>query len=165
MNPVMYILSDPSLEMSAGKLAAQVAHASVEAYRLSCKHPTTREYDGEVIEDWATLTEKAITNRWRRGGHYAKVVLAAAHLEVAKLYIEDRGFKTALIVDEGRTEIDPLTPTALGVEIVDKDSGHVQDTFSAFKLYRERKPAPPTPPEPKQRWGHDCLGRLFLRTD
>ena len=93
-------------------------------------------------------------NRWRRGGHYAKIVLQADDLQVAERYINDRGFRTVQIIDEGRTEIDPLTPTAIGVEIVDKDAGHVQDTFSAFKLYRERKPTPA--PAPRRSW-KDCF--------
>lgn len=136
MNPVMYILSDPSLEMSPGKLAAQCSHAAVEAYRLSCKR-------GVVTGTWranaAAFEESSIANRWRRGGHYAKIVLQADDLRTAAEYITARGFNCVPIIDEGRTEFDgELTMTAVGVEIVDKDSGHVRDTFSAFKLYRDK---------------------------
>lgn len=125
MNPVQYIVLDPSVGMSPGKLAAQAAHASVEGVRISAKQPHGNPWDSSLV------------NRWYLGGHYAKIVLMSHDLATAQKYIESRGFKTALIIDEGRTEIDPLTPTALGVEIVDKDSPHVAATFSVFKLYKE----------------------------
>jgi peptidyl-tRNA hydrolase len=128
MNPVQYIIANPALRLSAGKLAAQVAHASVEGVRISAKEP------------WGNPWDSSLVNRWYQGGHYAKVVLQSDDLTLAQKYIEGRGFKTALIIDEGRTEIEPLTPTALGVEIVDKDWPHARSTFGDFKLYRELPP-------------------------
>lgn len=109
--------------MSPGKLAAQAAHASVEGVRISAKEP------------WGNPWDASIVNRWYRAGHYAKVVLQTDNLLVAQSYIDSRGFKSMLIIDEGRTEIAPLTPTAIGVEILDKDLPHVRETFSVFKLY------------------------------
>lgn len=135
MNPVMYIvMAHPyTTPMSPGKLAAQSGHAAVEAYRLSCK--------GEG----GNFQESSIANRWRRGGHYTKIVLMDFDLPTALEYIRARGFKAALIIDEGRTEFDNrLTPTAIGVEVVDKDRAHVRETFDAFKLYR-RAPQRPEP--------------------
>lgn len=124
MNPVQYIIADHTLGMSPGKLAAQVAHASVEGVRISAREPNGNPWDASIV------------NRWYRGGSYAKVVLQADDLAIAERYIRDRGFKTALIIDEGRTEFDGrLTPTAIGVEIVDKDLPHVKATFGEFKLY------------------------------
>lgn len=105
--------------MSAGKLAAQVAHGAVRAYEIS---------DKKLIDDW------------NLGQHYTKLVMLARdndHIRNIQKYIEDRGFKTALIIDEGLTEIDPHQPTALGVEIVDKEIDHVLETFSTFELYRD----------------------------
>jgi len=78
--------------------------------------------------------------RWYCGGHYMKLVMEArddAHIRDIKEYLANRGFNSALILDEGHTEVDPITPTALGVEIVDKDLPHVQATFSTFDLYRD----------------------------
>jgi PTH2 family peptidyl-tRNA hydrolase len=123
--PVQYILANPKLELSPGKLAAQVAHASVEGVRISAKEP------------WGNPWDETLVNLWYRGGHYAKIVLQADDLLVAQKYIEARGFKTSLIIDEGRTEIAPMTPTALGVQIVDKASQHVRDTFSGFRLFHQ----------------------------
>lgn len=129
MNPCQYIILDPTLRMSSGKLAAQAAHASVEGVRISAK------------ESWGNPWDCSIVNRWYQGGHYAKIVLGtdgADGLFTAYQYITSRGFKAEMIIDEGRTEFDGgLTPTAIGCEIVDKDSAHVRETFSAFKLYKD----------------------------
>lgn len=124
MKPVMYIFINKGLGMSPGKMAAQAAHAAVEAYRLS--HPD-------------------ILASWYQGGHYTKLVMEARdaeHLRAIKDYIDARGFDTALIIDEGRTEIAPHSVTALGVEVVDKDDEHTAQTFGDFKTYREPKPQP-----------------------
>src|SRR4051794_24157299 len=105
-NYVMYIFLNKGLNMSLGKAAAQAAHAAVEAYAGS---------PSDAVEDW------------RSGGHYAKVVFQAKNENAmikAQRYIEDRGFKTFAIIDEGRTEIEPHSFTALGVEIVDKADRH-----------------------------------------
>lgn len=121
MNPVMYLISNPRVPMSRGKRDAQVAHAAVEAYKLPAHG-----------SQW-------VKHCWdERGRHYAKVSLQTDDLLLAQKYIEDRGFETALILDEGRTEFDAdLTPTFLGVQIVDKDNAHVAATFGTFKLYKE----------------------------
>lgn len=133
MNPVMYLITDPKLGMSRGKFGAQAAHAAVEAYQL-----------GDMFDE----RDEALRNAWYVGGHYTKVVLQADDLYAAKHYIEERGFKCVLIIDEGRTEFGGnLTPTFIGVSLVDKDDLHTQETFSTFKLYKD--PKPPAPPTPK----------------
>lgn len=124
MNPVQYLIADHTLDMSPGKLAAQVAHASVEGLRLNAR------------TEWGNPWDASIVNRWYQGGHYAKIVLQADDLTVAKSYLADRGFESVLIIDEGRTEFGGgLTPTVLGCPVVDKDQPHVRETFGAFKLY------------------------------
>jgi len=105
--------------MSPGKLAAQVAHAAVEAARIS---------DSKMID------------AWNSGGHYTKIILLAedeAQITNIDTYLRERGFRTAPIIDEGRTEIKPFSKTALGVEVVDKAIDHVADTFSSFRTYKE----------------------------
>lgn len=152
MNPVLYIIVDHTVEMSPGKLAAQVAHAAVEGVRLSAPPGSRNPWDASIV------------NRWYQGGHYTKIVLEADDLAVAERYLNDRGFRTALIIDEGRTEFNGvLTPTCIGVQVVDKDQPHVQATFGGFKLYgtaayeawnRKRALLVLDPPErPKRRWG------------
>lgn len=132
MNPVQYIIVDREVgrRMSKGKFGAQTAHASNEGLWAQA------EAAGK-----SNPRDLSIVNRWLRGGHYAKVVLMADNLPTAERYVNDRGFSTALIVDEGRTEFGAeLTPTCFGTGVVDKDSGHVRDTFGQFKLYEDGPP-------------------------
>lgn len=133
MKPVMYIFLNKGLGMSTGKAAAQAAHAAVEAYRLSTNAAESGP-DGERLID-----------AWYKGGHYTKIVLEArdeAQLHTIDRYLRDRGQQTALIIDEGRTEISAFSATALGVAIVDKDDEYVAATFSSFKTYKDLPPEP-----------------------
>lgn len=134
MKPAMYIFVNKGLRMSPGKIAAQAAHAAVEAYNLSL---------GDDYQD--------LVAAWYQGGHYMKLIMEArdeAHLHTIERYLTDRGFQTALIIDEGRTEIDALSATALGVALVDKDDPHTAATFSTFSLFKEPRPPLPEPQEP-----------------
>lgn len=124
----MYIFLNRGLGMSTGKAAAQSAHAAVEAYIKSQQNQRLGE-DGRVLLE-----------EWRLGLHYTKIVLEArdeAHLRNIERYLTDRWFDSALIIDEGRTEIEPMSVTALGVEIVDKDDPHTKATFEHFELYKD----------------------------
>ncbi len=119
MNPVMYIFVNSKAGMSPGKLAAQASHAAVEAYRLS---------------------RNDLIDAWYEGKHYTKLVMDGGdgfQLSVIQMYLSERGFSTDLIIDEGRTEGTYFVPTALGVEIVDKDNRHAAATFESFKTLRE----------------------------
>jgi peptidyl-tRNA hydrolase, PTH2 family len=125
MKPVQYIVANKGLGMSPGKLAAQVAHAAVNAYRLHV--------------DECSL---ALSAEWLMTGH-TKIVLEARdteHLLMVERYLDERGIKTCLIIDEGRTEIAPHTPTALATVIVDKDDPNVQLAFSDLRTYRAPRP-------------------------
>lgn len=87
------------LKMSKGKLAAQVAHASVDAAL-------------KVLKE----NEKSF-KAWKRGG-MKKVVLRVNSLKemiAIKHKAERSGLKTALIQDAGLTELKPGTKTVLGV--------------------------------------------------
>lgn len=122
MTPAMYILVRKDLRMSTGKACAQTAQAAACALRLK--------------------PDANLTNQWFRGGHHMVLVMECRdreHLLDAERYINDRGFQTAMQVDEGHTEVDPITPTCFATEIVDKDWGHARETFSSFKLYRDQE--------------------------
>jgi len=136
IDPAMYIFINDGLGMTKGKIAAQAAHAGVEAYRI-------------------TPPDSNILRLWYKGGHYKKLVMAArdsVHLLTIERYLNDRGFKTALIIDEGMTEIEAHQPTALGVEVLDKNDPHVEASFCAFALLREPKPRPAPEVQSKGRW-------------
>jgi peptidyl-tRNA hydrolase len=124
MKPVMYIFLNKGAGMSTGKSSAQAAHAAVEAFRIS---------DPELVDAWYV------------GGHHTKIVLEARnaeHLITISHYLADRGFSSKTIIDEGRTEVEPHTITALGCAIVDKDDEHTAAAFGGFTLYRDSKPRP-----------------------
>ncbi len=117
INPFMYLFVNKGLGMSPGKMAAQVAHAAVESIFIS---------DPDLVKIWR-FPEK----------HYIKIVLEARnaeHLDTIQKYLEDRKIKTARIIDEGLTELEPHQFTALGVEVVDKNQ--VGKTFESFQLYK-----------------------------
>mgnify|MGYP006279760015 CR=1 FL=1 len=97
MKQVIIVRQD--LKLPKGKLAVQVAHASVEATLRSLKH------------------KKDNVTEWRSEG-MKKVVVKVPdektmlmHLQKAK----DDGLVTALISDAGRTIVEPGTRTCFGI--------------------------------------------------
>jgi len=84
------------LHLPKGKLAAQVAHASVEAVLRS---------------------DKKIVNSWRDTG-MAKIVVKVKDEKELYHYLQlakDAGLVTALITDAGKTTIAPGTTTCCGL--------------------------------------------------
>lgn len=154
MKPAMYIFVNKGLRMSPGKIAAQAGHAATEATLISHPHVPQRDLQPYADEMGVTPEVESLSklwDAWRTGLHYVKYVMEARdneHLLCIERYLKERGFRTALIIDEGHTEIEPIQPTALGVALVDKDDEHTAATFSSFKLYREPRPADPSKPAP-----------------
>lgn len=102
------------LKLSPGKLAVQVAHASVDCALKASKR------DAKTFD------------RWHRGGQKKVVVRAEglADLHQLKSEAESLGLTTALISDAGLTEVPPGTVTVLGVgpgpnTDVDRVTGHL----------------------------------------
>ena len=106
------ILVRKDLKLPKGKMAAQSAHAALDAALKS---------DKRVMQDW--LSE---------GGK--KIVLAVAdekellkHFSVAK----DAGLPASLIIDAGHTVVAPLTKTCAGIgpaeeRKIDAITGHLK---------------------------------------
>lgn len=121
IRPVRYIFINKSLHMTGGKLGAQVGHAC----------------------ELALLDEPKDSNLHRlyfRGGHYTKVVLDGTDTSTMQnlvKYLEDRDFPVVTIYDEGHTEVDPMSFTAIATHVLDKENAHVRETFSTFSLYKE----------------------------
>lgn len=120
INPVMYIIMNKGLKMSTGKSIAQGAHAACESIRIS---------NSDMVK------------AWNKFGFYTKLVLEARdaeHLKNFQKYLLDRPvpIKSELIIDEGRTEIPKHTPTALGIEIIDKNE--FGPIFKELNLFKDR---------------------------
>ena len=106
------ILIRHDLNLSKGKMAAQASHASVTA--------TLKSHKDDVAH-------------WQEQG-MKKVVLKVKDLDELLKYrqkAEDAGLVVALIVDAGKTELPPNTPTCLGIgpdsaDKIDKVTGELK---------------------------------------
>lgn len=90
------IIARRDLGMGTGKLAAQVAHASLSAFEKA---------DSDTIQQWRTDGQR-------------KVVLRADDESTLTTRAEDArraGLPHALIRDAGHTQLDPGTLTTLGI--------------------------------------------------
>ncbi|KZN24638.1 peptidyl-tRNA hydrolase [Haladaptatus sp. R4] len=103
------IVARTDIGMGKGKLAAQVAHASLSAY-----------------EDTGDRARK----RWKGEGQKKVVLKAGSEEELFRLAEKARveGLPNAIIRDAGHTQLDPGTATALAVgpaddDLVDKVTG------------------------------------------
>ncbi|MGA9400320.1 peptidyl-tRNA hydrolase Pth2 [Haladaptatus sp.] len=103
------IVARTDIGMGNGKLAAQVAHASLSAY-----------------EDTGDRARK----RWKGEGQKKVVLKAGSEEELFRLAEKARveGLPNAIIRDAGHTQLDPGTATALAVgpaddDLVDKVTG------------------------------------------
>ncbi len=104
------IIVRKDLKMSAGKIAAQVAHASVEAWKKA---------------------DKKTRDTWEREGAKKVVLQAQNEKELLELKKKSGKLPTALIRDAGLTEIPPGTTTCLAIgpareEEIDKLTGSLK---------------------------------------
>lgn len=114
VEPVMYIFLNKGIKMSKGKIAVQAAHASCKAMVIS---------KPEILKEWDN-------------GPFVKIMLEALndkHIYTIEKYLNDNNIHCITICDEGRTEIEPGSITALGVEIIDREK--YKPIMSGFKLY------------------------------
>lgn len=99
------------LRLSTGKLAVQVAHASIMAMELASK---------EIVKQWKDEGMRKIALRGRDEEHLFRL----------KAEAEDLGIPAAIVRDAGLTEIPPGTVTALGLgpapdELMDRVTGRL----------------------------------------
>lgn len=144
MKPARYIFLNQGLAMSAGKCAAQAAHAETLAMHDFHSHSErVYELDPEV-KAWL-MRQDELYEIWYGDGHYAKYVMKAkdsTQMFTIERYLNDapRLFKTYMVVDEGHTEDTYMVPTALAVELVDKDDERTASIFNTFRMYKEKRP-------------------------
>lgn len=106
------IIVRADLKMPKGKLAAQVAHGSVEAALKS---------DSKIIQEW------------KKQGMKKTVLKVPTEKELRDLlmHAKNQDLKVGLINDAGRTFLEPGTTTVLGIGPDDEDkinkiTGHLQ---------------------------------------
>ncbi len=87
------------LKMGKGKLAAQVAHASISA------------------AEEAMRSKQGWYNRWKEEGQAKIVLKVGSEGELRELLrkAEETGLPSALVQDRGLTQLDPGTTTSLGL--------------------------------------------------
>lgn len=95
----MVIVVRKDLKLSAGKMAAQVAHAAVNC-ALSCKKRKPSHFEG-----WYSEGQKKVVVKVQDLNELYQIKQAA----------EDAGLVTSLIIDAGMTELPPNTTTCLGI--------------------------------------------------
>lgn len=90
------IIARTDIGMGQGKLAAQVAHASLSAYEKA---------------------DSQLRNQWKQGGQKKVVLKGTSERQLHELAeIADRdGIPNAIIRDAGHTQLEPGTVTALAV--------------------------------------------------
>jgi peptidyl-tRNA hydrolase, PTH2 family len=114
MTHKMVIVTRKDLDLSKGKLAAQVGHAAVECTLKAMRHAK------DDCEEWLDEGQmKAVLK-----------VPTEKDLYPLKVAAERAGLTTALITDAGHTEIPAGTVTVLGIgpgreSVIDKVTGHL----------------------------------------
>lgn len=124
-----YVIVPKKPKMSPGKIASQVAHATfmaLEKFRESGKPYNWINHKGSNY----------LLDSWREFG-MCVIVLQCKNTEQlisADKYLEQWNIPHHLYIDEGFTEVDPLTPTALATGILTEEQGKL--FFGQFKLYK-----------------------------
>jgi len=112
---IMYIVVNSNVKMSPGKLAAQVAHVAVKASHV---------FQKGVPDAWGY---------WYSGSH-TKIVLKAPETVLDDLLSKYAGI-TASVRDEGRTEIQKNTLTAIAFFQMSKDDDGFPPELRKLSLY------------------------------
>jgi PTH2 family peptidyl-tRNA hydrolase len=116
-DPVMYLIVNNDLNMSKGKIAAQVGHVVESIIEELVKAEFTSTKKKSFLEDY---------NLWKRSGR-AKIVLKANQEEIKDLSRLDNA---RCIIDAGLTQVAPGSMTVVGF----LPSCTKKEIFTKFKL-------------------------------
>lgn len=114
-NPRQIIVVRRDLDMTPGKLAAQVAHASLGALLKSFIIMNTCE--DTKLDVWGEFTDDNPVSSWLAERFTKIVVMVNSEEELMKVYTKalEKGLKCSLITDAGFTEFEEPTVTCLGI--------------------------------------------------
>lgn len=113
-NPVIYVLLDSSLNMSAGKASAQAVHAVAQLHTHS------------GIDEFAEQTKRTV------------IILEAKdqqQLYNLETYLLQLDVPCASYIDEGVNEVTPYSLTALAVGPIEADNEEARSILAPFRLY------------------------------
>lgn len=127
------------LKMPAGKLAAQVAHASTSATFMAMFNADFRNYKKEPIHDKNTkffIPCGSAVHDWLTTSFDKIVLMVNSEKELEQIYKEAMSFNlnVSKIVDEGRTVFKEPTFTCVGIGPNPNDS--IDVITGDLKLYR-----------------------------
>lgn len=109
-------------------------------------------YELDPVDVAWGVKQEELYAKWYGDGHYAKYVMKAndsTQMSTIERYISERGFQTYLVIDEGHTEETWMVPTAMSVELVDKDDERTSECFGNFRMFKEPRPTFEELPEPE----------------
>ncbi len=121
--PIMYIVVNSELNMSPGKMAAQVGHAVGKVIK-TLEHRNTTHFKG-CYKEWEESS-------------YTKIVLSGLSSDFIKSLHTTANMDmlySSMIVDEGRTEIPKGSVTCIAFEPMHKDHPYNQRYLRSLKLY------------------------------
>ncbi len=110
---VMYLVVNKSLNLTAGKISAQVGHL------VELISQTSFQLEVEENDNFATYSDEELTTVQNKIGTYqkykttgtTKIVLGCSDLSI---WAELKRLTPYLVIDEGRTECPPNSETVLG---------------------------------------------------
>lgn len=115
MNPIVYVVINGELKMSAGKAAAQAVHAAAMLKGINTKF-------GKHVERTVIVLE----------AHNAQQILALHR------YLNDAKVPNNYYIDEGHNEVLPFSITALAVGPIAADDP-AREALRMFHLYPRKR--------------------------
>lgn len=112
-NPILYIVLNKELKMSAGKAAAQAVHAAMML-------------EGNYSGLFVSSTKRTVVVLEAKNGEQIKNL--CEYLGGASIFAE-------YYIDEGKNEVDAYSTTALAVEPIAADDKEKREIFESFPLF------------------------------
>lgn len=116
-NPIIYVVLNGELKMSAGKAAAQAVHAAML-------------FSANAHGDFLSSYKRTV------------VVLEAKNSDQIKNlyeYLDDSDIEADYYIDEGKNEVDAYSATALAAGPIEHEDKEKRDIFADFPLYGFKK--------------------------
>jgi peptidyl-tRNA hydrolase len=113
---VMYLIINKDLHMPVGKTSAMVGHAVHYLMNKRDEMLATLDWGRDQGQNnYVQMMERAATfNKWHISSAHPKIVLGASTKDFNKIKTELKD-QVVVVVDAGRTVVDPGTETCLGL--------------------------------------------------